>query len=113
MKVYSLFFVAILGSAAFAQTASTSTTDTLSIKGMSCGMCERRIEKNIKKISGIQSIEADSENELAVVVFDPSKTSKDAIEREISRIGYDAGKYAADPDARENLPGCCNPKEHH
>ena len=113
MKIYSLFFVAVLGSSAFAQAAPKVTTDTLSVKGMSCGMCERRIEKNIKKISGIQSVEADSENEIAVVVFDPSKTSKEAIEREISRIGYDAGKYAADPTARENLPGCCNPKAQH
>jgi len=112
MKLYALFFVAVTGSTAFAQTGTT-VTDTLSVKGMSCVMCERRIEKNIKKLPGIQSIEADSEHDVAVVMFEPSKTSKDAIEQEISRLGYDTGTYAADPTARENLPGCCNPNAKH
>jgi copper chaperone CopZ len=110
MKILALVLVSAFASTVFAQ---DTKTDTLSVKGMSCTMCERRIEKNIKKLTGIKAIEADSENEIAVVTFDPAQTSKGAIEKEISRIGYDAGNYPADKTARENLPGCCNPNAKH
>lgn len=106
MKILTTLIFAALATAAAAQTAKT---DTLAVKGMVCGMCENRIEKNIKKMSGVKAIEADNESEIVVVTFDPSQTSKDAIEQAISRIGYDAGKHPADKTARENLPGCCNP----
>jgi len=111
MKTLFLLLAVAAATTVYAQTEPR--TDTIRVKGMSCGMCERRIEKNIGKLSGIRSIEADVEQEMAVVVFDPSKTSKDAVEQAISKIGYSAGSYEADKVARDHLPGCCNPNQKH
>lgn len=111
MKIFSIVILSTFASIAFGQTVEK--TDTLALNGLSCTMCERRIEKNIKKMSGVKAIEADSENQTAIVTFDPAQTTKAAIEAAISRIGYDAGKYPADKTARENLPGCCNPNSKH
>jgi copper ion binding protein len=112
MKIFG-FVICTMFILGLTEAVQASVTDTLVVKGMSCGMCERRIEKNIKKLSGVESIEADVEHGQAILVFDPAKTSKDSIERAISKLGYDAGAYSADKLARENLPGCCNPNAKH
>lgn len=111
MKILPIAILTAVASIVFGQ--SVEKTDTLALNGLSCTMCERRIEKNVKKIQGVKAIEADSENQTAIVTFDPKQTNKTAIEEAISRIGYDAGKYPADKTARENLPGCCNPNSKH
>ncbi len=87
-------------------------TITVSVPQMQCGMCEERIEKALKKIDGVVSVEADAEADTVVVTYNPEKTSRKSIEREIADLGYDAGEKKAKAEAQAKLPGCCKPGGH-
>jgi mercuric ion binding protein len=72
-----------------------------------CGMCKERIETNLAYEKGVKKVELNEETKIVTVGFDPKKTDADKIRTAISKIGYDADKVAADPEAYEKLPACC------
>jgi copper chaperone len=63
-------------------------TIRLSIEGMHCGACARRVTNALAAVNGVRvdSVEVGSAN----VKFDPSKTSADAITAAVDRIGFTA-----------------------
>ena len=87
-------------------------TVTISVPEMQCGMCEGRIEKALKKIKGVKSVEADAEANTVVVTYNTTKTTQAAIEEAIAALGYDAGEKKADSDTQSGLPACCKPGGH-
>jgi len=65
-----------------------STTQIYRVKGMHCASCSSVIEKTLKKVAGVQSVEANFGTETAKVSFDNSKTSPEALSKKIEPLGY-------------------------
>jgi Cu+-exporting ATPase len=61
---------------------------TLPITGMYCANCVSTIERNLKKVSGVQSAVVNLASERAVVQFDPEKASLTDMVARIERAGY-------------------------
>ena len=71
-----------------------------------CGMCKDRIEKALSYESGIVKSDLDLETKIVIVVYKPTKTNPDKIRIALSKVGYQADEFKADPIAYENLPAC-------
>jgi mercuric ion binding protein len=79
-------FVAAL---AFVSVAWAETkTVTLSVPGMYCEMCPATVKKAISKVPGVSKVNASFENKQAVVTFDDSKTTVDALTKATANAGY-------------------------
>ncbi|MHA2961072.1 heavy metal translocating P-type ATPase [Priestia megaterium] len=61
---------------------------TLQITGMTCAACSNRIEKGLKKIEGVKEVNVNLALERSTIIFDPSKTSPQAFEEKIEKLGY-------------------------
>jgi len=61
---------------------------TLPITGMYCANCVSTIERNLKKVNGVQSAVVNLSSERALVQFDPSATGLDEIIARVQRAGY-------------------------
>ncbi|VAX34160.1 Lead, cadmium, zinc and mercury transporting ATPase; Copper-translocating P-type ATPase [hydrothermal vent metagenome] len=59
---------------------------TLEIEGMSCQHCVMRVKKAIDGIDGVSSSEVSTGS--ARVIYDDSRTDRDAIERAVQDAGY-------------------------
>jgi periplasmic mercuric ion binding protein len=83
----------------------TLQTKTFKVLG-NCGMCKRTIEKAAITAGASKAVWS-WESHLIVVTFDAEKTSVDAIQREIAKIGYDNDGYKATDEVYNKLHGCC------
>lgn len=72
-----------------------------------CGMCKRKIEKNLAYEKGIEDVNLDVPSKIVTVKFNPKKTNLAEIKKIISNTGYDADEMASDPVAYEKLSSCC------
>lgn len=64
------------------------STLTLSIEGMHCGACIRRVTDALQKVDGVEvgSVEVGS----AKLAFNPEETTVDQIAAAVNRIGFQA-----------------------
>ena len=62
---------------------------TLPVTGMTCANCVATIERNLKKVDGVQSALVNLSSERATVEFDPQRTGLDDLVARIRRAGYD------------------------
>ena len=69
---------------------------TLPITGMYCANCVSTIERNLKKVNGVQSAVVNLSSERAVVQFDPLTTGLDAMIARVQRAGYGIATGEAD-----------------
>jgi Cu+-exporting ATPase len=69
---------------------------TLPVTGMTCANCVATVERNLKKVGGVQSAVVNLSSERATVDFDPSQTGLDALIGRIQRAGYDVATGEAD-----------------
>lgn len=122
MKYISVLLLAFTWSAAFsfisAQTptglvkksasppAATTKTDTFKVLG-NCGMCRKTIESAALN-AGATRASWDVETDLLTVVYDPVRTSSDAIQKAVALAGYDNAGYKAPDEAYNNLHACCH-----
>ncbi|MDO9614055.1 MAG: efflux RND transporter periplasmic adaptor subunit [Bacteroidota bacterium] len=60
-----------------------------------CEMCKDRIEMAANSVSGVSSADWSSETKMLHVQFDEAKTSSDAIQKAIAKVGHDTEKYNA------------------
>ena len=58
------------------------------VSGMTCASCEDHVKNEINKLPGIVTVSANSNEGIAVVKFDNSKTNKEAIIKAINTTGY-------------------------
>lgn len=63
-------------------------TQTYKVKGMHCASCSAIIEKTLKKIDGVQSVEANYGTETAKISFDTSKINPHELSKKIEHLGY-------------------------
>lgn len=69
---------------------------TLPITGMYCANCVSTIERNLKKVNGVQSAVVNLSSERAVVQFNPSATGLDEMIARVQRAGYGIATGEAD-----------------
>jgi len=79
---------------------------TIKVSG-NCDQCKARIETAAKSVAGVTSAEWSAETKMLHVQFDGAKTSLDAIQKAIAKVGHDTEKYKASDAAYKALPECC------
>lgn len=106
-KIASLVFM--LGMLVFnASAQKAKTSEQVEIKTSAiCGMCKKRIERDLGLSKGIESVNLNLDNKVVTVKYDPKKTNSKKIKEQISKIGYDADEVVADQKSHDALPDCC------
>lgn len=84
---------------------AATKTENIKVWG-NCESCQARIEK-AAKVNGVTSAKWDSDTKMLALVYDPSKTNSDDIQKKIAAVGHDTEKFKADDKAYAKLPGCC------
>lgn len=87
----------------------TLTRITLPITGMTCANCVATIERNLRKVDGVQSAVVSLASERADVEYDPARVGQEGLIARVRRAGYDVAmgeaaipltRLADDNDAR-------------
>ncbi len=68
----------------------------LPITGMTCANCVATIERNLKKMDGVDNAAVNLSSERATVEFDPQKLKLDDIVGRVRKAGYDVAQGEAD-----------------
>ena len=63
--------------------------EVLSIRGMHCVNCARRIEKGLLRLDGVSVCKADYAGENAEIVYDSGRVSREAIGERVRELGYE------------------------
>lgn len=82
---------------------------TISVPGK-CNMCKSNIEDAALSVDGVSKASWDAKKKELSYTLDTSKNSKDAVNKAISEVGYDAGEFKANEKAYNALPKCCKYK---
>jgi len=61
----------------------------LQVTGMSCTACEQRIQRALAQVDGVVRGAADHRAARVRIVFDPARTSAEAVQRRIEQAGYE------------------------
>ncbi len=69
---------------------------TLPITGMTCANCVAAVERNLKKLDGVQTAVVNLSSERATVDFDPLKLGLDQLIARVERAGYGVATGEAD-----------------
>lgn len=72
------------------------TADTLPVIGMTCANCAATIEKQIRKLPGVEAANVNLASERLSVSYDRAALSRDQIIARIRKVGYDVPDVAAD-----------------
>lgn len=81
------FLTATLALASAAAFAGMKTV-TLDVPGMTCETCPITVKKAISKVPGVSKVSASFERKEAVVTYDESKTTIDALTKATANAGY-------------------------
>lgn len=76
----------------------------VTVEGMQCPFCAYGIQKQLKKLQGVKSVEVELEKNQAVVTFEPeAKVTDKDIQQAIRKAGFTPGKieWKSGPPARE------------
>ena len=80
-----------MGAQAMAQTKGPVATSTLKVTGMTCGGCESAVKLAAKRVDGVKTVTASAKSGTAVVTYDASKTSPEAIAKAVTaKSGFKA-----------------------
>ncbi len=80
-------FVA-LASAFITPAWAATQTVTLSVPGMTCAACPITVKKALTKVDGVQKVEVSYEKLAAVVTFDDTRTTAEALTKATENAGY-------------------------
>ncbi len=72
------------------ETENTSTRSTFEVVGMTCGGCEVGVRRVVKKLEGVQEVEASHEEGTATVTYQAESVTPDDIIAAIEELGYTA-----------------------
>lgn len=64
-------------------------TETIRVKGMSCGGCAINVAGALKAVEGVNDAHVSLENREATVDFDETRTSTEQLKSAIRHAGYD------------------------
>ena len=77
------------------------------IQTTASGLQYEVIKEGKQKITGVKMYELDEKKMTITVYYNSKKTDLATIKKAISKLGYDADDVKAEPQAYENLDGCC------
>ena len=80
--------VAVAAFAFATQAIADQKTVTLEVPGMYCELCPVTVKKALSKVPGVSNVSASYERKEAVVTFDDSKASVDALTKATANAGY-------------------------
>jgi Cu+-exporting ATPase len=83
---------------------ASSATTTLSVEGMSCASCVRRIERGLSKVPGVTNAIVNLATERATVTYDPTVATVADLVHKVVAVGYDAAPLVATPPIPETPP---------
>ncbi|MCH6266650.1 heavy metal translocating P-type ATPase [Neobacillus citreus] len=69
--------------------SQTIKETSLQISGMTCAACAARIEKGLKKLTGVETATVNLALEKSAIKYDPSQIKLEEIEQKIKDLGYD------------------------
>jgi copper chaperone CopZ len=72
-----------------------------------CEMCKTRFMETVPYFKGVADVSYDMKTAQLTVMYNPDKTTVEAIRKGVSDLGYDADNVKANPEARKKLPACC------
>ena len=58
------------------------------VEGMTCGGCERTVQKVITNLEGVESAKADLQTSTVSIEYDPEKVDIDQIKSAVNSVGY-------------------------
>ncbi len=67
---------------------------TLRITGMTCGHCQKSVEKALEKVPGVYSAVVDLRNATAEVDYDDDTATLDELTEAVGKAGYTAALEA-------------------
>ncbi len=73
----------------------TESRATLALEGMTCASCAMRIEKGLKKVSGVKDVSVNLATEQATVTYDPMQTTVEQMVHKVDAVGYKATPYTS------------------
>ena len=68
--------------------------ESFDITGMTCSACANRIEKNVKKVSGVHDVSVNLLKNTMVASYDESVTNAQLIIESVEKSGYSAAAHA-------------------
>ncbi|MDQ4099866.1 MAG: heavy metal translocating P-type ATPase, partial [Chloroflexota bacterium] len=74
---------------------------TLTIEGMTCASCVRRVERALSRVEGVREANVNLATERANVRFDPAQADLEAMTAAVAKAGYHAEPVAAVPPTTE------------
>src|SRR6185369_14128563 len=78
-----------------------SKQEILPITGMTCANCAATIERNVRKLPGIENANVNLANERLTVVYDPIQVNYDEIVARVRKAGYDVPQVAANEEMED------------
>ena len=66
-------------------------TTTWSVN-MHCHKCVEKLTENLSFLKGVKNVDISLEKKTVAITYDPSKTSDEALEKVIAKLGYKAVK---------------------
>ncbi len=91
MNLKLLFAIFIASSMLFVTSAFSADTKEVSIQtNLHCGSCASKIDKGLKKNSGVTEVKSDVDTKIVTVKYDPEQTDETKIKRAIKKMGYEA-----------------------
>ncbi len=86
----------------------TETTKMAMLKvSGNCEMCKDRIETAAKSVVGVESIDWNADKQMAHLMYNPTKTTVDEVQKAIAKVGHDTGKFKAHDSVYNALAACC------
>ncbi len=82
------------------------TSKTMKVYGK-CSLCETRIEKAAKSVSGVSSADWNAESQMLSFSFDASKTNMEKVQAAILAAGHDTDMKRTSDKSYKALPKCC------
>ncbi len=76
-----------------------ATEVTLALTGMSCASCAARIERNLKKVPGVEGAAVNLATERGVVIYQPQQVDVAALIGAVEKAGYGAREFVPEPVA--------------
>ncbi|MBE5980776.1 MAG: copper-translocating P-type ATPase [Paenibacillaceae bacterium] len=78
---------------------------TLDIRGMTCAACAQRIEKTVKKLSGINQASVNLASEKLFVEYDSNSLNLSDIKTAVAKIGYEVAEKPKNSDVTIPIGG--------
>src|SRR6476659_2850519 len=113
MKYILVPFFIFISVTSFAQnnlSVSNNTTVSLKVFGVCAAQCKPRIETAAKG-KGVQSALWNVDTKMLSLVYDPSKTTLDKVQKRILDAGHDVENKKAKDIIYKSLPPCCYYRE--